>query len=199
MERFTIERLGPSGWTTWAIGDGLPALTCGGDCGDQSRVVITPDGSVWVNVDQGGLLRFDGTEWEVVRPLGGDVDRPVVGLVANREGVLWAAAAVGPVDVLRSHVWFSDYTLARFDGESWTVPSDESQSMTDRGFPDAVGPEGDLWLGAMRAAGSTTSPVRVSSGSTAGRGRRTWTANASGKWSRPGRFGGMGRDVRRWR
>ena len=132
--RFTVEHLGPGGWTTYAIGDGLPSLECGKNCGDASKVVVRPDGSVWVNVDQGGLVRFDGDTWSTVRPLGGDIDYPVTALAGNATGVLWAAVS-GP----------DGERLARFDGGNWTAyPEDFGHFGEGRGLE--VGPDGSAWF-----------------------------------------------------
>jgi hypothetical protein len=136
-ERFTIERLDGDAWTTWAIGDGLPELRCGKNCGDASRVVATDDGGVWVSVDQGGLLWFDGSGWEAVRPLGGDIDHPVAALVGEAGGVVWADVEREPGGRAR----------ARFDGERWDVP-DHAQPPADAPADDrpmAVGRDGTLW------------------------------------------------------
>jgi hypothetical protein len=143
-ERFTVEHLDEGGWDSLAIGDGLPELRCGGNCGDGSRIVAAADGTVWVSVDQGGLLRHDGAAWEVVRPLGGDVDRPVVTLTGDPHGWLWADVARATDD--------RPPTLARFDGTSWETPR---HAQTDPALRDArswegrpiaaVAPDGTLW------------------------------------------------------
>ena len=142
-QRFTVEHLGPDGWTTYAIGDGLPALKCGKNCGDASNVVVGPDGSVWVNVDQGGLVRFDGDTWSSVRPLGGDIDYPVTALAGNAAGVLWAAVD-GP----------DGERLVRFDGVDWTAYPDDFGDF----FGLHVGPDGSAWF--LTPVGTTGSKDR---------------------------------------
>jgi len=122
-----VQHLGTDTWTTYAIGDGLPDPGCTMDCGESWQIEITPDGMVWLAVTDGGLLRFDGTDWEVVRPLGGDEDHTVVGLLGDRSGVLWAKIETGH--------------LARFDGQAWEVFSD-----VPAGYLHAADPDGNLWV-----------------------------------------------------
>lgn len=114
-------------------------------------VVITPDGAVWVGIEERGLLRFDGIEWEVVRPLGGDEDQGIVRLAANRDGVIWAE--IGS-DRGRSRLG-EDRHLARFDGQDWEVflmtPAPDFSYAPDSEYRgpsgiQAVGPDGTVWL-----------------------------------------------------
>jgi hypothetical protein len=151
----SVQHLGPEGWTVYSPGDGLPSLSCADECGEEWNVVITPDGTVWVMIDLGGLVRFDGTEWEVVRPLGDDEDHPIVSLAANRDGILWA-------EVDTQHAYDADTSrlgegrhLARYDGQNWEVFSTgpppgflegaESDHIGPQGI-QAVGPDGTVWL-----------------------------------------------------
>jgi len=148
-----VQHLGTDTWMTYAIGDGLPDFGCAMDCGEVWKIEITPDGMVWLGVTDGGLLRFDGTDWEVVRPLGGDEDHGVVGLMADRDGVVWAEFETGD--------------LARFDGQVWEAVS---------GDPDlyrvhAVDLDGNLWVGSYSErdydiAGDRCDGVRRFDGST---------------------------------
>jgi hypothetical protein len=179
-----VQHLGSDTWTTYAIGDGLPDLGCGADCeGGWETLEITPDGTVWVGVPpkdppipvpSGGLLRFDGTDWEVARPLGGDEDHGVVGLWADRDGVLWAEVETGDLarfdgtdwevvrplggdedhgagDVLadRDGVLWAEFEtgLARFDDRAWEVFSPVPAGDPDLGGVRAVDPDGNLWVG----------------------------------------------------
>lgn len=134
-QRFTIERLDEDGWTSWAIGEGLPDVSCGKNCGDGSRVLALDDGSVWASVDQGGLLRFDGLEWQAVRPLGGDEDHPVHVLAGDRDGVMWAEVEGPDGDV-----------AVRFDGTAWHLAEHALPDRQPVGAARAVGPDGTLWL-----------------------------------------------------
>lgn len=152
-QRFTIERLDRDGWTTWAIGEGLPELRCGKNCGDDSRVVTTDDGTVWISVDQGGLLRYDGNEWEVVRPLGDDTDRPVRTLVGDSAGFIWAELTDRREDA-------DGFVSARFDGAEWHAPESaeadgaslDAESL-EGPLARAVGPDGTLWAAGPSEAG----------------------------------------------
>jgi hypothetical protein len=103
------------------------------------------DGTVWVSVDQGGLLRFDGSAWEAVRPLGGAADLPIGSLVGDPGGVIWVDVLIGP----------DERTRARFDGAGWSVPAHaqpEVGSPTDD-RPVAVAPDGTLWTAARAEHG----------------------------------------------
>ena len=123
-----VQHLGTDTWTTYTIGDGLPDPGCAMDCGEAWQIEITPDGMVWLGVTDGGLLRFDGTDWEVIRPLGGDEDHAVVDFLGDRNGVLWAEIETGH--------------LARFDGQAWEV-----LSSVPAGYLHAVDTDGNLWVG----------------------------------------------------
>lgn len=145
----SLLRLGPEGWTIYSIGDGLPAWPCGPDCGGQWSIEITPDGTVWLGVPQGGLARFDGTTWEVVRPLGADEDHGVISLASNQDGVLWAEIQTDDVVPWYESRLGKERLLARFDGRAWEVFPYVPDSDTDGLGPSsiqAVGPDGAVWL-----------------------------------------------------
>ena len=155
---FAVKHLGPAGWTSYEFGDGLPDLSCGEDCvgwtSEGNGLVITPDGDVWVGASD-GLLRFDGVEWQAVRPLGGDDDHGIIGLAANGDGVLWAE-----IQTMDDFDWGPSRLgggrqLARFDGEDWEVfytsstedfsSAPESDYRGPTGI-QGVGPDGTVWL-----------------------------------------------------
>ena len=147
----SLVRLGPQGWTIYSIGDGIPAWPCGPDpdCGGQWSIEITPDGAVWLGVPKGGLARFDGTAWEVVRPLGGDEDHGVISLASNGDGVLWAEILTDDAVPWYESRLGVDRHLARFDGRAWEVFPYVPDGDTDGLGPSliqAVGPDGTVWL-----------------------------------------------------
>jgi hypothetical protein len=142
-------RLGPDGWSVYRIGDGLPMLECGGSCSGGWNIDIMPDGTVWLGVPQGGLLRFDGSAWEVVRPLGGDEDHGVISLASNQDGVLWAEIQTEDAVPWYESRLGEDRLLARFDGRTWEVfpyVSDGDDAGPGPGSIQAVGPDGTVWL-----------------------------------------------------
>lgn len=121
-------------------------------------IAVTPDGHVWIGVgagkpgSEGGLLRFDGRRWRVVRPLGTGIDARVESLSTAPDGTLWAYlsrdARVGTNGgATRSH-------LASFDGESWTVHGERdgvphhgsSHRFEDAPALMAAGPDDAVWL-----------------------------------------------------
>jgi hypothetical protein len=141
-------------WTTYDVRAEVAALgwcgicadgePCpGADCEGYWDLAITPDGTVWLGIpprhaspiptSSGGLLRFDGTDWQVVRPLGGDEDHGVSGLAVGYEGVLWAEFETGD--------------LARFDGRAWEISPAASARDPGLGRIMAVDHEGNLWAG----------------------------------------------------
>ncbi len=136
----SLLRLGPAGWSMYSIGDGLPAWPCGPDCGETWSIEITPDGTVWLGIPEGGLLRFDGATWEVVRPLGGEEDHGVIGLASNRDGILWAE--IRSDDELGEE----ERHLARFDGGAWKAFPYVLAADTFGSTIEAVGPDGTVWL-----------------------------------------------------
>ena len=145
----SLLRLGPEGWTIYSIGDGLPAWPCGPDCGGQWSIETTPDGTVWLGVPQGGLARFDGSGWNVVRPLGGDEDHGVISLASNGDGVLWAEIQTDDTVPWYESRLGKERLLARFDGQVWEVfpylPASDTDDLGPRSI-QAVGPDGAVWL-----------------------------------------------------
>jgi hypothetical protein len=136
-----LQHLDADTWTTYAVGEGLPnpgwcdlcVEVLGCECDEGWDIEITPDGTVWVGIAEAGLLRFDGTDWEVVRPLGGDEDHGIVGLASNKDGVLWAELESGH--------------LARFDGRAWGAVSHAPAPDPYTGRARSVDPDGNLWVG----------------------------------------------------
>ncbi len=146
-------------WTTYSSARGLPRVTRKWDP-DVTGITSTPDGSVWVGVSAygarrpGGLLRFDGKSWKVVRPLGRGVDARVEALDAAPDGSLWVylsttgAKRAGGDEGPTSH-------LARFDGKEWKLYGEAdgvpplgpryAAGGTSRAFME-VGPDGTVWL-----------------------------------------------------
>ena len=136
-----LQHLDADTWTTYVVGEGLPnpgwcdlcVEILGCECDEGWDIEITPDGTVWVGIQEAGLLRFDGTDWEVIRPLGDDQDHAVAGLASNRDGVLWAE--------------FESGHLARFDGRAWGAVSHVPAPEGDTHRARSVDPDGNLWVG----------------------------------------------------
>jgi hypothetical protein len=121
--------------------------------------MATASGKTWVGVSgtgarqPGGLIRFDGEAWRVVRPLGRSVDAHVEGVSAGPDGTLW-------VYLERSRPrtgarWHADAYLAHRDTNGWTI-LDQSDGVPAhdpayhrRGQERVllrVGPSGTVWL-----------------------------------------------------
>lgn len=141
----------------FTAGRDLPAMV--GDWGSRVTGMATASGKTWVGVagtgarQPGGLIRFDGRTWRVVRPLGRSVDAHVEGVAAGPDGTLWVyLERSSPRTGAR---WHADAYLARRDGSAWTV-LDESAGVPAhdpayhrRGQERVllrVGPSGTVWL-----------------------------------------------------
>lgn len=128
--------------------------------GDRvTGIATTPDGNTWVGVSgerprrPGGLLRYDGEVWHVVRPLGRGVDAHVEGVTTAPDGTLW-------VYLSRSRPkagmpWRATMHLARRDATGWTtfgskdgVPQHHKayRRSGSETVPIRVGPDGTVWL-----------------------------------------------------
>ena len=133
-----VLRIRGSGRHTFTPGDGLPRVTREWDPG-ITGIATTPDGSVWVGVSGttakrsgGGLLRYDGQRWKVVRPLGRGIDAHAEGVTAAEDGTLWvylSRNAPKSADGSRRVSY-----LASFDGTDWTV-LDEDDGIPHDGIP----------------------------------------------------------------
>lgn len=92
-------------------------------------IAVTADGTVWASGStlgwgccSGSLARFDGTNWELMRPLGGE-ELPAAALAATPDGSLWALIIDVPEDAFHDDFERLDWewTLARYDGGEWTL------------------------------------------------------------------------------
>jgi hypothetical protein len=111
----------------------------------EVRVEAAPDGAVWVGTwwglgpESGGLARFDGTVWDEI-PLPGGQPAPVYNLAVAPNGDLWVVLAeLGPGED-------DDWSLARFDGDSWTVFTEADGMPHNLVYSMAAGPDGVVWL-----------------------------------------------------
>lgn len=88
-------------------------------------IAVTADGTVWASgsvlgwgAPSGSLARFDGTNWELMRPLG-NKELPAAALAATPDGSLWALIIdADPEGDFERLDW--EWTLARYDGSEWT-------------------------------------------------------------------------------
>jgi hypothetical protein len=90
----TVVRLNEAGVEVEPV-DVLPARTW------PVGIVAAPGGEMWVGVIESGyvptiegqslLARFDGEDWDVVRPLGPDADVAAWSLASGPDGSLWAS------------------------------------------------------------------------------------------------------------
>jgi len=152
-----VLRIRGSSQRTFTPGDGLPPVARGWDP-EITGIAATPQGSIWVGVSArggkrpgGGLLRFDGGRWKVVRPLGRGIDARVEGVAAAEDGTLWvylSKNARKADDEQRP----SSY-LASLDGNGWTifdegdgVPHQAARKWSTPKVLMEAGPDGRVWL-----------------------------------------------------
>jgi hypothetical protein len=89
-------------------------------------IAVTADGTVWASgsglgwgAGNGSLARFDGTNWELMRPVD-NKELPAAALAATPDGSLWAVIIdVDPEGDFERLDW--EWTLARYDGSEWTL------------------------------------------------------------------------------
>lgn len=103
-------------------------------------LAVGPDGTVWAGdnaMGLGGMARFDGTRWELVKPLGsGDQDQAAWEVAVTPGGDMWAVV---------------NDAIARHDGSGWTTWSAGNGAVPVSGWDTlAIGPDGTVW-GATRA------------------------------------------------
>ncbi len=98
---------------------------------------------------RGSLARFDGTDWELMRPLG-DKELPATALAATPDGSLWAVVIDFDGEEL------VEWTLARFDGSDWTLYPQATEFSA--GFPGELEASGDTVLLAAGNRGANYDP-----------------------------------------
>jgi WD40 repeat protein len=95
-----------------------------------TALTIAPDGSVWAGTSEGRVFRFDGQDWfELKTPPLGTVDA----IAIDQAGQLWVGGLGGAA------VW---------NGTAWTHYQDAAGFELQKINTIAVGPNGDIWLGA---------------------------------------------------
>ncbi len=139
-----LHRLEGREWVT--VDDAMPsALDDGVTNTLEVRVEAARDGTVWVGTwwgmvpESGGLARFNGTGWEEIA-LPADKPTPVYNLAVAPDGDLWVVL-VEPV-----LGGASDLSLARFDGDAWTVLDAAAGMPQNLVYAMAVGSDGVVWL-----------------------------------------------------
>jgi hypothetical protein len=141
-----VARFDGAGWTV--VHDELLSERTGAS---SKAIAATPDGDVWIGFGDvpgprgGGLLRFDGEAWGLVR-LPGDptrradetADPAVHALAVGPDGSLWVYLQDPTETRMRS--------LARFDGQAWTLYTTDEGVPADAPGPMTVSPDGTVWM-----------------------------------------------------
>jgi len=99
---------------------------------DVRCLAETPDGSLWIGTSQPGLFRLKAGSFTAFGPAEGLPGSPILHLLEDRRGTLWAAPSEGPL-------------LRLDDGRFQPVPSDAAQHIQIRAL--AEDREGVLWVG----------------------------------------------------
>ncbi|WP_275976142.1 sensor histidine kinase [Geothrix oryzisoli] len=98
---------------------------------DVRCLAETPDGSLWIGTSQPGLFRLKNGSFSALGPAEGLPDSPILRLLADAQGTLWAAPSEGP--------------LLRLVGEHFEpVPCDAARLRIQAMAADR---EGTLWIG----------------------------------------------------
>lgn len=99
---------------------------------DVQCLAATPDASLWIGTSQPGLFRLKQGVLSALGPAEGLPDSPILRLLEDRRGILWAAPAEGP--------------LLRLEGDRFKpVFPEEARPFRIRAL--AEGPDGALWIG----------------------------------------------------
>jgi hypothetical protein len=149
-----LRRLEADGSTAFPYEDAGISLPAEQERVSDDDLAATPDGTLWLAFDAtedaaGGLVRFDGTSWERVDPLGDRYQSTADAVAVGDGGVVWAA-----LTACRGQGCLDDYAklrhfLARYDGTTWTV-LDEDDGVARTNAPGgwkadlAVSPDGLL-------------------------------------------------------
>lgn len=141
-----------------------PAVRAWGD--RVTGIATTTNGHTWIGVagkdpqQPGGLLRYDGQRWRVVRPLGRGVDAHVEAVAVAPDGTLWVYLSRSRPT--KGAPWQATMHLARRDATGWTtfgsadgVPQHHRAYRRSGGemVPMRAGPDGTVWLTTYGASG----------------------------------------------
>lgn len=113
-------------FTTYRIADGLVS-------DNVHAVSIDGNGDVWFGT-QGGISKFDGTNWTTINTTTDPdlVDIVVLALLIDDMGNIWAG---------------TDFGVSKYDGTTWTTYTEADGLADDRIKFIAQGPDGRIWFG----------------------------------------------------
>ena len=143
-------------WTTYTAPDSLPIP-------NARMLAIGPDGQPWVHIGYDDVYRFDGRDWVLAYPTGGQW---VCDMAFAADGTPWIATCGGfhshgsglvhqVGDQWRTMFAFGDDSwqaagggLASFDGQTWRyITSTGGLPAADNVRVLQVAPDGSLWAG----------------------------------------------------
>jgi ligand-binding sensor domain-containing protein len=138
----TYGGLGHYDKTTWA------------DCRDSGAalaenvndILVAPEGTIWVAYENSGIGRYDGKKWTHYTTEDGLPSSMIYGLSLDEAGNLWVGTWEG---------------VARFDGESWSVPytARNDTIFNDRVHDIAFDSQNNIWVGHVTDGVSQYDPV----------------------------------------
>jgi hypothetical protein len=116
-----------------------------------TSVGSSSDGTIWVGSwadsygfgeygSVGGLTRFDGDNWVEI-PLPGGESNPVYNLAVAPDGTVWVVIVEWSLRTPKG-IW----SLARFDGDGWTVFTETDGMPQHLVYSMAVGHDGVVWI-----------------------------------------------------
>jgi len=113
-------------WTTYTCGNDLP-------CTHINSVVTSPDGAVWADDRDSGILHFDGEHWTNYTQDDGLPTNARFNIRVALDGTVWALPSGGN-------------SLAQFDGQAWTTHVLPDSLANNYGVDMIVTPDGNVWL-----------------------------------------------------
>jgi ligand-binding sensor domain-containing protein len=103
-----------------------------------NTLISDEHGNLWIGFEEGGVAHFDGRNWRRYTTLDGLPSDKVYGLTIDSAGLLWVGTWEG---------------IARFDGETWTVPYNARNDtiFNDHVHAVAFDSNNNIWVGHIRA------------------------------------------------
>jgi ligand-binding sensor domain-containing protein len=129
-----VKRFDGQSWVTYGPDEGITIGVIDKPLGDSRGNVWFPHG--YLNGRE-GLLRFDGTRWELLTVADGLPDDGVRPLFEDRDGSLWFGTAG---------------RVARFDGTRWRVFTADDGLLSDNVAAGIQDRDGTIWFAHARAS-----------------------------------------------
>ena len=138
-------------------------------------LAIDPWQNIWIGTWQGGLTKFDGTNWRVYTTSNSGLpDDRVTALAVDSKGDIWIGTADGLAKFdgtnwtvynnpgnsklsanyiyslaldSKDNIWIGTYDgIVKFDGVNWTVYNTEEYGIRGRVWVHTIDSQGDIWI-----------------------------------------------------